>query len=91
MITSGCFLGPGAFFGTSIGLPTSPGFVLITSAKVMKLSSFLSHVSARVLESGPLFFFCFQTSHRGWSTSQKHVQNPLNPRGIFFAGCQNVF
>ena len=26
-----------------------------------------------------------KTSHRGWSTSQKHVRNPLNPRGTFFA------
>ena len=28
----------------------------------------------------------FQTSHRGWSTSQKHVWNPLNPSRTFFAG-----
>ena len=27
--------------------------------------------------------FYFQTFHRGWSTSQKHVQNPLNPGGTF--------
>ena len=24
-----------------------------------------------------------QTSNRGWSTSQKHVRNPLNPRKLF--------
>ena len=72
MITSGCFLGPGAFFGTSIGLPTSPGFVLITSAKVMKLSSFLSHVSARVLESGPLFINLTKASSDLVNISMKH-------------------
>ena len=30
------------------------------------------------------------TSHRGCSTSQKHVQNPINPRGTFF-GDQETF
>ena len=69
MITSGCFLGPRAFFGTSIGLPTSPGFVFI---KVMKLSSFLSHASARVLESGPLFINLTKASSDLVNISMKH-------------------
>ena len=30
-------------------------------------------------------FFCFQTSQKGWSTSQKHVRNVLNHMWTFFA------
>ena len=33
----------------------------------------------------------FKTSHRGWSTSQNHVQNPLNPRGTFFVRLAVLF
>ena len=35
-------------------------------------------------------FFFIQTSHRGWSTSQKYVQNPLVSSRTFF-GCQGYF
>ena len=35
--------------------------------------------------------FYIQTSHRGWSTAQKYVQNPLVPRSTSFAAKETFF
>jgi hypothetical protein len=37
------------------------------------------------MSNNDLSFSFIQTSHRGWSTSQKYVQNPLNPSQTFLS------
>ena len=46
--------------------------------------------SLLLMSNKNLSFFAIQTSHRGWSTSQKCVQNPLVSSRTFF-GCQPTF
>ena len=51
---------------------------------------FLSGLLFASNEQQEFEFFAIQTSHRGWSTSQKCVQNPLVSSRTFF-GCQGYF
>ena len=57
---------------------------------VAKETFFVQSIPSILMSNNNLSFNFIQTSHRGWSTAQKYVQNPLVPRITSF-GCYGNF